>query len=119
VQPSSVQFEYTVLGELQPTDSGEEQDVAATGVGFSVENPVRREATLFVSVPRDMVTGLRIYSVAGAHVATLHEGNLEIGTHQIRWNGRNDRGAPMPSGLYLARLETPSRTLTRKLLMLQ
>jgi len=119
VQPSSVQFAYTALGQLRPTDAGDEDEVAASGVRFSVENPLRREGALFVSLPHDMVTALRIYNVAGAHVATLQQGELGAGRHEIRWSGRNNLGGPLPSGMYLAKLETPLRTITRKLLMLQ
>jgi hypothetical protein len=119
VDPSSVQFAYTALGQLRPTDVGDEDDVAASGVRFSVETPLRHGGVLFVSLPNDMLTSLRVYNVAGAHVATLQQGELGAGRHEIRWSGRNSLGGFLPSGMYLAKLETPLRTITRKLLVLQ
>jgi len=86
---------------------------------FSVENPLRREGVLFVSLPHDMVTALRIYNVAGVQVATLQQGQLSAGRHEIRWSGRNGLGGRVSSGMYLAKLETPLRTIARKLLVLQ
>ncbi len=119
VNPGSVQFAYTALGQLRPTDAGDQDDVASSAVQFSVGNPLRSDGVLFVSVPNNMVTALRVYNVVGAHVATLQQGELRAGRHEIRWSGHSSNGAPLPSGIYLAKLETPLRTIMRKLLVLQ
>jgi hypothetical protein len=121
VAPGNVVFAYTALGQLQPVDSGDEEaeDIASTGVRFSVENPVRGDGALFVSLPHEMHTALRIYNVAGGLVTTLQQGRLGPGRHEIRWTRRTDLGSPVPSGMYLAKLETSQRTLARKLLVIQ
>jgi hypothetical protein len=117
VAPGNVVFAYTTLGQLQAVDSGDDEaDVASIGVRFSVENPVRGDGVLFVSLPQEMHTALRIFNVAGGHVATLQQGRHGAGRHEIRWTRRTDQGNPVPSGMYLAKFETPQRTLARKLL---
>jgi hypothetical protein len=47
---------------------------------------------------------LVVYSVTGARVATLVAESKAPGTYAARWTGANDRGEPMPSGVYFARL---------------
>jgi flagellar hook assembly protein FlgD len=54
-----------------------------------------------------MSVRLRVFDVAGRVVATLAEGPLAAGEHPFRWNGRDDRAAPAPAGLYFVRLDAP------------
>jgi hypothetical protein len=63
---------------------------------------------------------LAIYSVTGARVATLMDGVRAPGTYQARWNGLNDRGAPVPTGIYFVRLAVAGAApQTRKLVLLK
>jgi len=45
-----------------------------------------------------------IYASSGRRVATLLDGDLTAGRHSLTWDGTNDGGAPMPSGLYICRI---------------
>ena len=63
---------------------------------------------------------LAIYSVTGARVATLVDDARRPGTYLARWDGANERGAPVPSGIYFARLAVDGGpALTRKLVLLK
>jgi flagellar hook capping protein FlgD len=62
---------------------------------------------------------LRIFDVRGAHVATLYDGNLNEGRHSLEWNGRDDHGQPVASGMYLYTLTTEGQTLSRKMVVLK
>lgn len=85
-----------MLGELQPVDVDGDEDIASARVQFSVENPLRGEDSLYVSVPHDMVMALRIYDVAGAQIATLQQGNLGAGQHEIRVEWTQQPGSVTP-----------------------
>jgi flagellar hook assembly protein FlgD len=39
---------------------------------------------------------------------TLHDGVLEQGRHWLMWNGRNDAGRQVATGVYLTRMTTPA-----------
>jgi len=52
--------------------------------------------------------------VSGRRVRALATGLMEAGPHEATWDGRDDAGQPAASGLYFARLETPTGTLTRR-----
>jgi hypothetical protein len=62
---------------------------------------------------------LRIFTPTGQRIATLIDARLAAGSHTVGWRGHDDAGRRLATGLYLARLETLERRLTRKLLLLR
>ena len=46
----------------------------------------------------------------------LKSGIMEKGFHQISWDGLDDFGNPVGTGIYILRLETPESTRTRKMI---
>ncbi len=100
---------------------------AATGVG-----PPPRSARLLPNVPNPFNprteiifrTGLRgrveldIYDTRGRRVACLVDAEeLDAGEHSITWNGTDDRGRRVASGVYLVRLITGDQAAQRKVLL--
>jgi len=78
-----------------------------TCIAFEVEEGARGTMTLTV------------YDVTGARVRTLLDEPARAGIHSVMWDGRNDRGSTVGSGIYFYRLATPARTLTRKMVLLK
>jgi len=63
---------------------------------------------------------LTVYSVTGARVATLVNDLRQPGTYVARWNGTGQRGEPVPTGVYFARLAVDgAMATTRKMVMLK
>lgn len=62
---------------------------------------------------------LEVFALTGQRVAVLHQGPQQAGYHQLRWNGRDDAGHSVASGMYLYRLVTDEVVLTRKLILLR
>ncbi len=60
-----------------------------------------------------------MYNLAGQKVATLALGLREAGTYALRWDGRDDDGRELASGVYLYRLTAGDRAATRNLLLLR
>jgi len=65
-----------------------------------------------------------IYDVAGNPVRTLRLGHQETGIHQNRdkaayWNGRNDAGETVSSGVYFYELRAADKTFVRKAMLLK
>ncbi len=60
-----------------------------------------------------------MYNLTGQKVATLALGLREAGTYALRWDGRDDDGRGLASGVYLYRLEAGERVATRKLLLIR
>lgn len=63
---------------------------------------------------------LAVYDVQGRRVRILLDGiPMSAGAHRETWDGRDDRGDTLGSGVYFARMETPGVVATRKLTMLK
>ena len=56
-----------------------------------------------------------VYDLRGGVVATLVEGEMSAGEWTAEWDGLDGRGTAVPSGVYLARLETQSGIQTVKM----
>ncbi|MFI5370336.1 MAG: PQQ-dependent sugar dehydrogenase [Candidatus Eisenbacteria bacterium] len=70
-------------------------------------NPASGAVTLRFTMPTAGPARLLIVDIAGRRVARLVDRPLPAGIHATRWDGRDDEGHVVPTGIYLARLETP------------
>jgi hypothetical protein len=62
---------------------------------------------------------LRIYDVSGRVVATLCDGPSDAGEHVARWNGRDDTGRYVASGVYFSKLSVDGWNASRKMVLLK
>jgi flagellar hook capping protein FlgD len=67
-------------------------------------NPFRSSTTLDFELPAARTVMLVIHDINGRVVRRLAEGTYEAGVHHTIWDGRDDRGRPVVSGIYFAHL---------------
>ncbi len=72
----------------------------------------------FVLDEKEMVM-LKVYNLLGQEVITLVDENLFSGTHSIIWDGRNDSGADVCSGVYIYRIQINQDVEYKKMLLLR
>jgi len=65
------------------------------------------------------VVGLNVYNVLGQKVATLANGTVPAGRHEVIWDGKNDQGQAMSSGLYFYVLSSRNQKSTRKMMLIR
>lgn len=82
-------------------------------------NPFNPSCTLSFQLDKSGRADLAIYNAKGQKVRSLHSGNLSAGDNQILWDGKDDGGKNLASGLYFARLSTDRGSVTRKLLLIK
>ena len=83
-------------------------------------NPFNPTTTIHLQVPMRGVVWLTIYNVAGQVVRTLLDDyELDAGYHTIDWDGRDQQGQPVTSGVYLYHLRAGTQALVHKLLLLR
>jgi len=63
-------------------------------------NPFNPTTTITYKLSAPASVNLKVYNVLGQEVATLMEGQQNIGTFQTVWDGRNSAGSPVGSGVY-------------------
>lgn len=77
-------------------------------------NPFNPETNISYTLANSANVSLKVFSVTGAEVAILVNGNMEAGSHTVSFNA-----ASLPSGVYFYRLDAGSFTATRKMLLLK
>mgnify|MGYP000854519290 FL=1 len=75
------------------------------------------QATIRVQLPLPETAAVEIYSLTGARVKKLYRGVLAQG--QFYWNGTDETGGTVASGIYLCRLLAPGRRHTIRLMLLK
>ncbi|RMD98046.1 MAG: T9SS C-terminal target domain-containing protein, partial [Calditrichaeota bacterium] len=61
---------------------------------------------------------LAIYDVLGRRVRTLAQGKQEAGTHTAHWDGRDEQGQVVGTGIYLYRLQAGKRVQVRRMVVI-
>ena len=73
----------------------------------NVPNPFNAQTQIGYGLPRDGLVQLQIYNAMGQHIRTLVEAHQGAGTYRLDWDGRDDGGVAVGSGVYFYRLAAP------------
>ncbi len=82
-------------------------------------NPFNSQTVLAYFLHAPSPASVEVFALTGQRVAVLQQGLQQAGYHRLHWNGRDDAGRPVASGMYLYRLMTEETVLTRKLILLR
>ncbi len=85
-------------------------------------NPFNPETRIRFDLPANASTGdvtLEIFNAAGQKVRTLLNRSLESGSYTALWDGRDDHGNTVSSGVYIYRLSTPGFRAQKKMLLVR
>lgn len=87
--------------------TGVEQPAQPTvfALRHNVPNPFNPSTLIRFDLPTAARTDLRVYDLRGRLVRTLVAQDMPIGYHSVRWDGTNDQGAQVPSGVYIYRIK--------------
>jgi hypothetical protein len=118
----------TIIERFLPTGVGEDNDEDLSGSsvprGFLLRqnypNPFNPSTTIRFELDPAKAPAeveLSIYSLRGKRVRALVSGVLEKGSRAIHWDGTDDSGNPVPSGVYIYRLKVGDERSVRKMLL--
>lgn len=82
-------------------------------------NPFNPSTTIAFQTAKDGLAKLSVYNVKGQLVRVLKEENLRSGNHSVVWDGTDEAGKEVSSGLYFYRLDTRDETITRRMLLVK
>ena len=82
-------------------------------------NPFNPETKIEYSIAKAGNAELTIYNIKGQRVKTLINDHIEAGDHSIVWNGKDDKGTDVSSGVYFYRLKTADGVHNKKMLLLK
>jgi len=105
---------------VEPGVPGEDLPAAgAARLAQNHPNPFNPSTEIRFSLPRAGTAELAVYDLFGRRVRTLVQGELAAGPHAVRWDGRDEAGERLPSGMYLYRLLADGTTFTRKAVLVK
>ncbi len=93
--------------------------IAHTALFQNSPNPFNPSTTISFQIPSIQSVKLEIYNVRGQRVKSLVNEKLSKGYHSFIWNGKNDMGKSVSSGIYFYRLTTDTHHQVKKMMMLK
>ncbi len=85
----------------------------------NVPNPFNPQTTIGFSLPGLEHVRLDIFDLGGRLVQRLIDKPMQAGHHQIEWNGKDERGRTVASGMYFYRLTVSKQMYTKKMILLK
>jgi len=101
------------------TDSDNFVEVYKTELFSNFPNPFNPETTIAFSLSNVGNVVINVYNVRGQRVRTLLNEQREPGHHSVVWNGTDDNGRAVSSGIYLYRIVAGEYTSMRRMLLLK
>jgi hypothetical protein len=102
--------------------TGEAIEEAAPAIKLALSNypnPFNPSTTIAFTLAEETEITLEIYNIKGQKVATLINGNLRTGKQEIVWNGVDENGVFVSSGIYFSRLTVGEKKLLQKMMLLK
>ena len=82
-------------------------------------NPFNPETVIPYKIPRTAEIQLVVWDVTGKWIRTVASGKQSEGDHRVIWDGRDESGRLMPSGVYVVILEAGGLRMSRKILLMK
>ena len=82
-------------------------------------NPFNPSTEIRFDLPEDARVDIEIFNVIGQRVRTLVSGTFEAGEHRVVWQGANEAGARVASGLYFYRVVSGRHHTIKKMILLK
>lgn len=98
---------------LQTGGVSESRVPLRTSLGNIYPNPFTASATIPIELQTSGWTDLAVFDVSGRLVRTILSGEASAGVKTTLWDGRDDRGRPVGSGLYVIRLRAGGDRFSR------
>ncbi|MCK4577744.1 MAG: T9SS type A sorting domain-containing protein, partial [Candidatus Marinimicrobia bacterium] len=88
-------------------------------VSQNYPNPFNPTTEIQFTLPAAGEVTFTVYNILGQQVATLTENFPAAGAYSFRWNGHNQRGAAVASGIYFYQVRSGDKAITRKMTLLR
>ena len=129
---ATASYSLSITGGLAKFSPGQEKSdqLVSVPTAFSLEqnypNPFNPSTAIEIALPEKSEIRLDIFDVSGRLVRVLISDSREAGYHKLQWDGRNDTGNVVSSGVYFYRLhavglaeEKNAFTVTRRMMFLK
>jgi flagellar hook assembly protein FlgD len=82
-------------------------------------NPFNPSTTIAFKLPARRDVFLSVYNAEGSLIKNLVNGSMAEGLQEVTWDGKNEQGTPVGSGVYFYQLTFENQTLTKKMVLIK
>jgi len=82
-------------------------------------NPFNPQTAIVYDIAKAGQVSLSIYNVLGQKIRTLVDGLQNASRHTVQWDGKDDNGAQVTSGIYFYRIHAQGFTQVKQMLLLK
>ncbi len=104
---------------VQVLGTGAEEQASAFGIRGNWPNPFNPKTTIRFNLDTEGAARLAVYDASGRLLRVLANREFEAGEHALEWNGRDEAGQLMSSGVYFAKLKNIDGEDLEKLVLLK
>jgi hypothetical protein len=109
----------TICNFTMSTGIETEVEIVKTELKGNYPNPFNPQTIISYAVKDRTTVRLEIYNLKGQLVRTLVNEWTDKGNHQVTWNGRDDSGNPVASGIYHYRMQAGDYKANRRMMLLK
>ncbi len=117
--PQQEQLVITVNGTGSGVSNDNNNIPQITELQGNYPNPFNPETAIKYAVKKDGDVSLKIFNLKGQLVKTLVNQQVKAGYHRIVWDGKDNFGTDVATGIYLYRLETKTYNQTKKMMLMK
>ncbi len=89
------------------------------GLSQNTPNPFNPSTSIDFALPKASEVKIEVFNTLGQHVATIYDGYLNAGYKRVEWDGTNENGNQVASGVYLYRMKAGNFTATKKMMLMK
>ena len=109
--------EYQIIASKESI--GTDQLPANYFLAANRPNPFNPTTVIQLGLPKDTYVRLTVYNILGQEVMELANGDYPAGIHDFIWNGKDENGQSVSSGIYLYHVKTDQFAQTRKMILMK
>ena len=113
---SSTNKRSLLLGTLSTAEEVLPKEIRILG---NYPNPFNPFTNILFSLDRDTNIDLKVFDSKGRLINILSNGNKSAGSHSVFWDGTNQKGITVPTGVYFYRFELNQQYLSGKMMFLK
>ena len=118
IDNSEIIFFTIILKPVKPVNiDGVEYHDLSYELFQNYPNPFNSTTQIKFSLEKESNVSLTVYNLTGQKVRTLVDDKLNLGEYWIAWDGRDDWGMPVSSGIYLYRMKADNYSELRKMIL--
>jgi hypothetical protein len=110
----SNEFFGPITLNIEGTESGIPSVPAITGIYKAFPNPFNPHTNVIYGMDKNSHVQIEVFNVRGQRIRTLLDATVNKGWHTMQWNGKDQNGNNLPSGVYYLRMNVEGKSYSYK-----